>query len=293
MENTIHLATQQVKKHPLMAIASGVVILLSLINFFIAVSQFFSGINTAFSFINYIYNFNSFMTFVRLIVVMILLLFFVLTTLGTIALFGMLFLYVTGCLPKTKAVNLVLFIAAAAASNVIPFVLSLVCGYFSFYMMGLVLPMNLAAVAAALFILYHERKGKKVNFSVLALVLGGVQILFAIIGLFGAITYFTFQDFLLFILGIVSGVTGAFLACMAEKKITGAPVQYVDSLITKIDGIQFTTTTANVGAPTNVQQPVQPTAPAAPQTPVQPTAPVQNPAPEAGSAPSEETKTEE
>ena len=105
--------------------------------------------------------------------------------------------------------------------------------------------------------------------------------MFAIIGLFGAITYFTFQDFLLFILGIVSGVTGAFLACMAEKKITGAPVQYVDSLITKIDGIQFTTTTANVGAPTNVQQPVQPTAP------------VQNPAPEAGSAPSEETKTEE
>ncbi|MGI5896894.1 MAG: hypothetical protein ACOX6U_08045 [Oscillospiraceae bacterium] len=275
MESKLKTIVNGALKYPILLIASGVVALFCLIQFFIQLGSFFNSIGWFFESVLWYFSRGNFLGGVGSIFGgmfdLLDTFWYALQFLAVIALLGMFIMYITGTLKMTKGSGIILLIAAIVASYIIRPLYEIVNGLPMFggaasFLMRLrfILPMNLAALVAVVFLFIYLKKKKPMSFTLYLLIAGGIQILLAlfhIVGLFiaagaGAIH---FNNITAWIIHLVSPVVFVLLGCMMEKQITGKPVPYIQKIVDAINGIQFTKPPA---APVNT--------PAAPAVPVQP-----------------------
>ena len=295
MESKLKTIVNGALKYPILLITSGVVALFCLIQFFIQLGSFFNSIGWFFESILWYFSRGNFLSGVGSafggMFGLLDTFWYALQFLAVIVLLGMFIMYVTGTLKMTKGSGIILLIAAVVASYIIRPLYEIVNGLPMFggaalFLMRLrfILPMNLAALVAVVFLFIYLKKKKPMSFTLYLLIAGGIQVLLAlfnIVGLFiaagaGAIN---FANITYWIVSLVSPMVFILLGCMMEKQITGKPVPYIQKIVDAINGIQFTkppAATANITAAPTV--PVQP----APQQ-TDPAAAVQTsePAPEA------------
>lgn len=174
--------------------------------------------------------------------------FYTLQFLGTLALIGLLFGYITGIVKESKKFNITLAIAAVAASYIMGPIyeifsgLPLFSGIVAFlYRFHNILPMNLVALVTVVFLLRSIVKKKTVKFSLYLYIAGGIQILFAILHIIGSIIIGSIQfiDVLTWAIDLFSPVLFVFMGCMIEERLTGKKVLYVDKIIDAVNGVQF------------------------------------------------------
>lgn len=287
MERTFQKAVKQVAKYPILSIVAGAVALFSLVAFFFQLGNLFSvagwfGDMVAWYMRDFSHLLGNLGSIFENGLYLLSCFFYVLQFLGTLALVGLLWGIAVDAFQNTKIVNIILLIAAIAASYIISPLYELANGLPLFsgpvaflYRLQRILPMNLAALVIVVFLFIYLKKKKAMSFTLYLLIAGGIQVVFALFHILGSILHgnLQFADALVWLIDLASPVLFVFIGCMIESKLTGKPAPYVGKIITAVNGVQFTKTPA-------------------PAAPVQP-APVPQPAPAPAEQPQQEPPAEE
>ena len=253
MESGFQKALKQAVKYPVLLIVSGAVALFCLIAFIMQALNLFSvfgwfadmliwrlgDIGSLFDNLGDIFGNGLYL---------ISYFFYTLQFLGTIALIGLLFGFVTGILKHSKKMDITLVIVAVAASYIIGPLYELFSGLplFSgpvwfFYRLHNILPMNLAALVTVVFLLLSVYKKKTVRFSLYLYIAGGIQLLFAVFHIVGSLMIGSVQfiNVLTWMINLISPILFVFMGCMVEEQLTGEKVPYVGKLIDAVNSVRF------------------------------------------------------
>lgn len=308
MESKLKKIASEALKYPILLIASGVVALFCLIQFFIQLGNFFNSIGWFFESLAWRFSYGGFFAGMGSVFSGLLGLldnfWYAIQFLAVIVLLGMFLMFVTGTLKMTKGCNIVLLIAAIMASYIISPLYEIVSGLPMFsgavaflVRFHFILPMNLTALVTVVFLFIYLKKKKPMSFTLYLLIAGGIQILlllFNVIGTFIAVGAgaINFSNITAWMISLVSPLVFILLGCMVEKQLTGKPVPMLQPIVDAINGIQLTQPAA--AQPNAPAAPVQP-APqeTVPVAPVQPAAPVEQPATEENPAENASKPTEE